>query len=277
MRFCLNCGAEIAPSAAGAQTNFAANSFSGAPTAPAGKSGGKWLLVAASAVVIAFLLGGGLIASLLWLSRGNAAKQVAATNKTAAKTTAANNRRANANSNTATTSSSGNNAANASSSSASTDDSESTASGPSINSGQTAVSDVADKPTEIGSFEVAADGEWQLSDIKVVPLEEFVVSVEGEIELAEIKKGVSSKGLTDSKSKSRRLYPEHPTGALLMRTKLDAGGYSNVVAVTAQNRVGVWTNHKDERGKLEFAINDNAPADNTGEFTVHVIMASAPE
>jgi hypothetical protein len=132
--------------------------------------------------------------------------------------------------------------------------------------------------TKKGSFTIYANDEgWHLSDIDVVSLEQYRTNVQGLIDLAEIKTGVSSKGLTDTKTKSRRLYPEFPTGALLMRTRYAEGKFSNMQAVTAGAANGSWQNFPDELGKLEFCINDSEPADNGGQFTVTVTMTSVPK
>ncbi len=129
--------------------------------------------------------------------------------------------------------------------------------------------------TKKGEITVFANNGWQLSDIDVVPLEEFTTSVAGLIDLTGLKTGVSSKGLTDAES--RRTYPEFPTGALLMRTHYADGKYSNVQPVTAPPSKGDWQNFPDERGRLEFCVNDNAPEQNGGQFTVTVKMTSVPK
>jgi hypothetical protein len=133
------------------------------------------------------------------------------------------------------------------------------------------------EPTKKGTFTVYANGGWQLSDIDTVALENFKTSVEGLIDVAGIKTSVSSKGINDAKTKSRRIYAEYPTGALMMRTRYADGKYSNVQPVTAAPSLGVWQNFPDEQGKLEFCINDNAPEDNGGQFTVTVTMTSVPK
>ena len=133
------------------------------------------------------------------------------------------------------------------------------------------------EPTKKGTFTVYANGGWQLSEIDTVPLENFRTSAQGLIDLAAIKTGVSTKGVTDAKTKSRRIYAEYPTGALMMRTRYADGKYSNVQPVTAAPSVGVWRNFPDERGRLEFCINDNAPEENGGQFTVTVTMTSVPK
>lgn len=133
------------------------------------------------------------------------------------------------------------------------------------------------EPTKKGTFTVYANGGWQLSEIDTVPLENFRTSAAGLIDLAEIKTGVSTKGVNDAKTKSRRIYAEYPTGALMMRTRYADGKYSNVQPVTAAPSVGVWQNFPDERGRLEFCINDNAPEQNGGQFSVTKISTSVPK
>ena len=133
------------------------------------------------------------------------------------------------------------------------------------------------EPTKKGTFTVYANGGWQLSEIDTVPLENFRTSVQGLIDLAGIKTSVSSKGVADAKTKSRRIYPEYPTGALMMRTRYADGKYSNVQPVTAAPSSGIWQNFPDERGRLEFCINDNAPEQNGGHFTVTKTMTSVPK
>lgn len=133
------------------------------------------------------------------------------------------------------------------------------------------------EPTKNGTFTVYANGGWQLSEIDTVPLENFKTSAAGLIDLSGIKTGVSTKGVTDAKTKSRRIYPEYPTGALMMRTRYADGKFSNVQPVTAAPSLGTWQNFPDERGRLEFCINDNAPENNGGQFTVTKITTSVPK
>lgn len=133
------------------------------------------------------------------------------------------------------------------------------------------------EPTKSGSFTVYANGGWQLSEIDTVPLENFRTSATGLVDLANLKTSVSTKGLNDAKTKSRRIYAEYPTGALMMRTRYADGKYSNVQPVTAAPSVGVWQNFPEERGRLEFCINDNAPEQNGGHFTVTKTLTSVPK
>ena len=133
------------------------------------------------------------------------------------------------------------------------------------------------EPTKQGAFTIYANQGWQLSDINVVSLEEFRTNVQGKIDISGIKTGVSSSGVSDAKTKARRIYPEFPTGALLMRTRYADGKYSNVVAISANGANGNWRNYPDERGKIEFCINDNAPENNGGQFTVSVTLTRVPK
>jgi hypothetical protein len=130
------------------------------------------------------------------------------------------------------------------------------------------------EPTKEGSFTVYANEGWQLSEIAVVPREKYTSRVEGIADISGVKTGVQAAGVKDEKFKSRRLYPEFPTGALLMRTRYADGRFSNMVA-TGVN--GNWENLPDERGMLEFIINDNAPQDNGGQFTIKVKLTSVPK
>lgn len=133
------------------------------------------------------------------------------------------------------------------------------------------------EPTKKGDFTIYANTGWQLSDIYTVSQEKFTTKVIGKIDLDGIKTGVSPSGITDEKTKSRRIYPEFPTGALLMRTRYADGKYSNIAAVTANGATGQWENYPGESGKIEFCINDNAPEKNGGQFTVTVAFSSAPK
>lgn len=130
-------------------------------------------------------------------------------------------------------------------------------------------------PTKKGSFTVDADKGWQLSDIDVVPSQIFTTKVTGKIDVDGIKKSLTSSGYDGDES--RRIHTEFFTGALLMRTRYADGGFSNVVAVTAKDTSGSWENRPDERGKLEFTINDNAPQDNSGQLTVSTTLTSVPK
>lgn len=132
-------------------------------------------------------------------------------------------------------------------------------------------------PTKKGNFTVAANLGWQLSNIDVVPDESFTTTAKGAIDLDGLKKGVSSSGITDENAKSRRIYQEYPTGALLMRTRYADGKVSIIQPVTAPPSLGLWKNAPDERGKIEFCINDNKPERNTGQIIVSVVMISAPD
>ncbi|HQU83916.1 MAG TPA: hypothetical protein PKY59_12350 [Pyrinomonadaceae bacterium] len=133
------------------------------------------------------------------------------------------------------------------------------------------------EPTKKGDFTIYANTGWQLSDIDTISQEKFTTSVVGKIDLDGIKTGVSSSGIKDEKTKSRRIYPEFPTGALLMRTRYADGKYSNIAALTANGATGQWENYPGESGRIEFCINDNAPEKNGGQFTVTVNFVSAPK
>jgi len=132
------------------------------------------------------------------------------------------------------------------------------------------------EPTKDASFTVYANGEWQLSQIAVVPYERYRTSVEGIVDLAGAKAGLRAGGTNDAQFKSRRLFAEYPTGALLMRTRYADGRFSNTTAVVA-GASGYWQNLPDERGMLEFRLNDNQPKDNGGQFTVRVRFTSVPK
>jgi hypothetical protein len=129
-------------------------------------------------------------------------------------------------------------------------------------------------PTKEGSFTVYANEGWQLSDIAVVPLEQFTTTAEGIVDISGVKTGVRAGGVKDDKFKSRRLYAEFPVGALLMRTRYADGRFSNMVVAGAS---GNWQNLPDERGMLEFIINDNEPKDNGGQYTIKVKFKSVPK
>lgn len=131
-------------------------------------------------------------------------------------------------------------------------------------------------PTQKGTFTVYANQGWQISDIYTVASQEFSTTVQGKIDLSGIKTGVSASGVNDAKTKSRRIYQQFPTGALLMRTRYANGNYSNITSLTTNGSNGNWRNYPDERGKLEFCINDNAPENNNGQFTVNVTLTRVP-
>lgn len=133
------------------------------------------------------------------------------------------------------------------------------------------------EPTKKGTFTVNANEGWQMSDIDVVSLEQFRTNIQGAIDLAGVKSSVPPSGVSDAKTKSRRIYPEYPTGALLMRTRFADGKTSNTVSMTTNGANGTWQNYPNETGRLEFCINDNAPENNGGQFTVTVTMTSVPK
>jgi hypothetical protein len=129
-------------------------------------------------------------------------------------------------------------------------------------------------PTKEGSFTVYANEGWQMSNIAVVPLEQFTTTTDGIVDIAGVKTGVRAGGVSDAKFKSRRLFPEFPVGALIMRTRYADGRFSNMVQAGTR---GDWQNLPDERGMLEFIINDNAPQDNGGQFTIKAKLRSVPK
>ncbi len=129
-------------------------------------------------------------------------------------------------------------------------------------------------PTKEGTFTVYANEGWQLSKIAVVPYEQYTTKVDGIVDLAGAKAGIRADGVNDAKLKGRRLFAEYPTGALLMRTRYADGRFSNTVAARVN---GNWENLPDERGMLEFIINDNSPKENGGQFTVKVKLVSVPK
>lgn len=133
------------------------------------------------------------------------------------------------------------------------------------------------EPTKKGTFTVYANTGWQLSDLDVVASEQFRTSIQGSIDLAGIKASVSPGGVTDAKTKARRIYQEFPTGALLMRTRYADGKTSNTVAMTTNGANGSWQNYPYEIGKLEFCINDNAPEQNGGQFIVTKTLTNVPK
>jgi hypothetical protein len=133
------------------------------------------------------------------------------------------------------------------------------------------------EPTKKGSFTVSANSGWQLSDLDVVASENFTTNIQGSIDLAGIKASVSPSGVSDPKTKARRIYQEFPTGALLMRTRYADGKTSNTVAMTTNGANGSWENYPYEIGKLEFCINDNAPEQNGGQFVVTKTFTSIPK
>ena len=54
-----------------------------------------------------------------------------------------------------------------------------------------------------------------------------------------------------------------------MRTHLPNGGHSNIQAVSSGE---YWENYEDERGLLEFIVNDNAPERNSGSLRIRFEM-----
>jgi hypothetical protein len=138
-------------------------------------------------------------------------------------------------------------------------------------------STLAIQPTKRGTFTVYANKGWQLSDIVTVASEEFQAIARGRIDINGIKTGASAAGVNDPESVSRRIYPEFPTGALLLRTRYADGNFSNIAPVTAAKANGLWRNFPFEVGQLEFCINDNAPEQNGGQFIVTVVFSGVPK
>lgn len=127
--------------------------------------------------------------------------------------------------------------------------------------------------TKTGVFTVYANEGWQTSEIDVIRLEQFNVTAVGLIDVGGVKTRVTPKGINDKTSVARRIYPEYPTGALLFRTHYADGHLGNVLPIVS----GSYQNFPDELGRLEFCVNDNAPENNGGQFTVVVKMASIPK
>lgn len=144
---------------------------------------------------------------------------------------------------------------------------------PSPNSSPTASFTPPLAATKTGMFTVYANSGWQTSEIDVVRLEQFRINTTGLIDVDGVKTQIPAKGLNDKNSVSRRIYPEYPTGALLFRTHFADGHLGNVLLVSGGN----FQNFPDELGRLEFCINDNAPQNNGGQFTVVVTMTSVPK
>ena len=128
------------------------------------------------------------------------------------------------------------------------------------------------KPTRQGSFSVKADEGWQTSEIDTVPSEIFRTSVRGKVYLDGIDKNISANGI--SGNRDRRIYKKYRTGALLMRTRFANGKVGNIMPATQYNE---WQNYPNERGRLEFLVNDNSPEKNKGEFVITVRMVSVPK
>jgi zinc-ribbon domain len=129
--------------------------------------------------------------------------------------------------------------------------------------------------TRTGSFTVYPNGAWQLSDIDVTSEEEYTTAAAGLIDLGGLKTHVTPAGITDASAKSRRLFADFPTGALLFRTHFADGHVGNIQPVSSAKGKD-WVNFKDEIGKLEFCINDNDASSNGGQFTVTVTMKKDP-
>lgn len=127
-------------------------------------------------------------------------------------------------------------------------------------------------PTPSATYNVKNVSGWQLSDIETVPSELFQIKVSGKIDIDGVKDNVTAKGIKGNEE--RRIIKEFPTGALLMRTHYPDGKHSNIQSVSASQ---YWENYKDETGKIEFLINDNAPENNDGEFVIDFKMDKKPQ
>lgn len=117
------------------------------------------------------------------------------------------------------------------------------------------------------SFEIQTDESWQVSKVRTIGSENFIVTATGNYELDGIKKRVTARGV--SGHKERRLFKDFRTGALLMRTHYPDGRHSNIQAVSSGK---YWQNYPDEEGNLEFIVNDNDPDENDGDLTIRFEM-----
>lgn len=129
-----------------------------------------------------------------------------------------------------------------------------------------------EKPTRQGSYTVRSNEGWQISEIDTVPSEIFRTNVRGKVFLDGIDKSVSPEGIEGEKS--RRIYKQFRTGALLMRTRFANGKVGNIMPATDSNE---WENYPNETGRLEFLVNDNSSENNKGIFIITVRMVSVPE
>ena len=127
------------------------------------------------------------------------------------------------------------------------------------------------RPTKRATFKVRSDSEWQLSKIRTVGNENFRVIATGRYELDDIRGSVSARGV--SGHKDRRLFKDFRTGALLMRTHFPDGSHSNIQAVSSGRD---WQNYPNEKGYLEFIVNDSEPEDNEGNLTIKFEMIDRP-
>jgi len=89
------------------------------------------------------------------------------------------------------------------------------------------------------------------------------VTVSGRYDLDGIRDNVTAKGV--SSHRSRRVFSKFRTGALLMRTHYPDGRHSNIQAVTTGRD---WENFPDEKGHLEFMVNDKEFEGNYGTLQI---------
>lgn len=121
--------------------------------------------------------------------------------------------------------------------------------------------------TRSGTFVVHADDTWQISEIEVIPEEDFEIDTTGLVDIAGVRSSVGPDGIADAASKPRRLMSDRSTGALMMRIRYPDGRFSNSAAISDYFE---GSTEKNERGHLEFCVNDNSPQNNGGQFTVTV-------
>ncbi len=132
--------------------------------------------------------------------------------------------------------------------------------------------DPGTKPTLKADFDIDTGDEWQTSEIQTIGNENFRVVASGNYNLEGVRENVSAKGVAGKRE--RRIYKQFRTGALLMRTRYPNGKTSNIQAVsTGEN----WQNYPDEKGNLEFIVNDNSPEDNEGTLRIKFEMIEKPD
>ncbi|MCW5962107.1 MAG: zinc ribbon domain-containing protein [Pyrinomonadaceae bacterium] len=116
--------------------------------------------------------------------------------------------------------------------------------------------------TERSSFIVKAnDKEWQVSEIAVDNSQMFNTEVRGAIVLDGIGANVGPSGI--ALAPERRVFKEFLTGSLLMRIRFPDGKTSVVQSAALSD---IWQTEENEKGVIEFLINDNAPEKNKGMF-----------
>lgn len=125
-------------------------------------------------------------------------------------------------------------------------------------------------------FDASASG-WQTSDIFVVPNENYILHSKGTVKVSGLGT-LTAKGAKKGESEDRRINKEFATAALLMRTRNLDGSISSVVAVESDETTGFWITEPEERGFLEFCLNDNTSEDNQGQLNVEfVAISSSPQ